>query len=198
MGRKSWYEKLPDRVGKEECGEVNLKSKILHDPLNIIKKFTEDLKEIEGEVKGKKSENKEINFEKKIPQQFEKKKRKRESKKLKHKHKSKKKRKHSKSKKRKRNSSDSQESDEKKNLTSSSDEHETEQLEKKIKLEILRMERLKREKEERLRTEILLAKASGTKTPEEKEVEATTSFRRTYNSQFNPEIAKQNYDFKKR
>ncbi len=53
----------------------------------------------------------------------------------------------------------------------------------------LRAERLRREKEERLKTQNLLAKMRGEKVPEEKEVE-TDERKMRYNSQFNPDLVR--------
>lgn len=110
-------------------------------------------------------------------------------KKVKKKHKKEKKRKKSKSRKRKR--SPSSES------SNSSDDDKIEAA-KRMELERLRNERLKREREERQRAEQLLAKLSGFQTAEEKEKEKTKKpipgVKQKYNSQFNPELAKQNYE----
>lgn len=61
---------------------------------------------------------------------------------------------------------------------------------KQSKLELLRQERLKREMVEKRRTEELLSKLRGEK---EKKQTDKSNFKPRYNSQFNPEIAKQNY-----
>ncbi len=56
-------------------------------------------------------------------------------------------------------------------------------------IEQLRAERLKREREERKRTEELLARARGEKPPEKEKV-VVDERERTYNSQFNPEFVR--------
>ncbi len=56
-------------------------------------------------------------------------------------------------------------------------------------IEQLRAERLKREKEERKKTEELLARARGEKPPEKEKV-VVDERERTYNSQFNPEFVR--------
>lgn len=92
--------------------------------------------------------------------------------------------------------------------SSSSGEEETSEDEiKRINLEKLRAERLQREREERRRTEQLMAKLRGEKPPEELEKEKAaiaeaerdggfttgTRVKQKYNSQFNPDLARQNY-----
>ncbi|KAL1516583.1 hypothetical protein ABEB36_000480 [Hypothenemus hampei] len=69
-----------------------------------------------------------------------------------------------------------------------SEEREYTSSEKKLKLQKLRAERLKREKEERKRSDELIAKIKGDK----KEPRSYHNQSR-YNSQFNPELAKQNF-----
>ena len=54
----------------------------------------------------------------------------------------------------------------------------------------MRAERLRREQEERAKTEKLLAKLRGEKLPDEKPVEPLDERDRSYNSQFNPHIAR--------
>lgn len=72
--------------------------------------------------------------------------------------------------------------------TSSSDS--SRQPAKEDQLRVLRELRLKREKQEKLRAEKLLAKMRG-EIVEEKEAEPST-FEQKYNSQFNPHLARQN------
>jgi hypothetical protein len=92
-----------------------------------------------------------------------------------------------KSKKRKRKSSSSSSS-------SSSDEEERRKLQKQ-KLEKLREERLQREKIERRKADELLAKLKGeTEKPETPKIPTTNHVKQKYNSQFNPWLARQNYD----
>lgn len=50
LGKKSWYEVLPERY-KEEKVEVNLKSKVRDDPLAVIKKMTQTGQKIEDNFK---------------------------------------------------------------------------------------------------------------------------------------------------
>lgn len=158
LKKKNWYDIAPDR-NSTDVGEINMKSKIREDPINIINKFT---KEFKKETKAKHDYSKTIKkYQSNISEKT-----------INHKMKQKKK----KSRKRK--------------YSSSSDEEMEEA--KQRKLQLLRTERLKREAEERKRTELLLAKLKGEKVIEEKRV-VEPIMKRKYNSQFNPEYAKQNY-----
>lgn len=188
LGKRNWYDIAPNRSDTEK-GEVNMKSKKLEDPLNVIKKYTAVL------TKNKKDAAKSVNnifpivhYEENTVRN---KKHKRKSHSLSREddsspRKKKKKHKKHKSHKKRRKSSSSELSEE--------SEDETVKAEKAKKLEILRTERLQREREERRRSELLLAKVTG------KEVEKPSSpprqrqIKQKYNSQFNPEFAKQNYD----
>ncbi|XP_044270098.1 leukocyte receptor cluster member 1 homolog [Tribolium madens] len=162
LGKKNWYDELPDRFRNDKT-EVGLKSKLREDPLSVMKKFLGDSG---GVKKSQEPVHRAVALTLKT---IEKKAKKRSS------SEERKSKKHKKKKKRKKHSSDDSESD--------SD------FEKKRKLEVLRMERLKREREERKRTEGLLAKLRGEKTEEEK----PQSVGKKYNNQFNPELARQNY-----
>ncbi|XP_022903655.2 leukocyte receptor cluster member 1 homolog [Onthophagus taurus] len=163
LGTQSWYNVAPDR-SKNTKEEVNMKSKSRLDPINIIKKFTTDLKPIKKEDNLKKKDEKMIN--------------------LKYdsyvytKEKHKKHKKHKKSRKRKRSTS------------SDESENEEERINKQRKMEIMRAERLKREQEERRKAEMLL---NGKNEPEETVKTKEVGMKQKYNSQFNPELAKQNY-----
>ncbi|XP_014678046.1 PREDICTED: leukocyte receptor cluster member 1 homolog [Priapulus caudatus] len=86
---------------------------------------------------------------------------------------------------RKRNSSSGSDSDEKNGRIT------TNKSTSDIKTVVqLRAERLRREKEERARTERLLARVRGEKLPEEKAAEAVEKESWRYNSQFNPDFVR--------
>ncbi|XP_018566546.1 leukocyte receptor cluster member 1 homolog [Anoplophora glabripennis] len=187
LGKKNWYDVAPDRSDSGKS-EINLKSKIREDPLEIIKKYTSVGKAIDDV---RKSSSKIALYKpilNKSGSSPSRKRKRRDSSSNsdadnKHKYKKSKheKKRHKKDKSKKRYISNSDSSE------NSDDEAE---LEKKQKLEILRLERIKREKGERRRTEEFLAKLRG----EENKPVKETSFKPKYNSQFNPELAKQNYD----
>lgn len=195
LGKKNWYEVAPDRSSKYE-GEVGLKTKLLHDPLTVMKKYTEGMKPKQEQLTQKL--NKHVfpittyNSEKQCSPRGSSKstrgKRRTSSSDLSeksHRHEKKKHKKHKASKK----SESKLSSDE----LSEESEDETYKEEKRRKLEILRMERLAREREERKRTESLLAKINGTDSADKQTTRERPIMKRKYNSQFNPEIAKQNY-----
>lgn len=183
LGQKSWYEKVPTRKKTDEKGEVNMKSKIREDPMEIIKKLTKKKPGNEEEQSDYKrlAQFREQALRTDVESTSSKKKHKKKSKK----HKKEKKRRHCSvdeanktitSKKRKRSESSDAESDQEREI-------------KRRKLELLRQDRLKREREEKIRSELLLAKLKGPKEKPKEEV----SVKRKYNSQFNPELARQNY-----
>nr|XP_026499178.1 leukocyte receptor cluster member 1 homolog [Vanessa tameamea] len=80
--------------------------------------------------------------------------------------------------------------DKKKNHNKS--KHKDKKDDSKIKLQKLREARLKREQQEKYRTQMFLSKLSGT-APENEKDDKIPKIKPKYNSQFNPEIAKQNY-----
>lgn len=186
LGKKNWYDEIPSR-NCSELGEVNLKSKLREDPLQILKKYTTS-----NSQKNKCSEKVSIKCEISELSLKSKKRHKRKSENSKKKLKSEKKSDNSPERKRKRtrNYSDSSDSTEftlkKLKTVSKSDSSDESVSLKKKKLEILRIERLKRERDEQLRTKTLLEemKSSKSKNPE--------LAGRKYNSQFNPDIARQN------
>lgn len=181
LGKKSWYDVVPDRSNKGE--EVNIKSKIKEDPLVVMKKYEAVAKKTDESHRHSQKviEYKSIiqcygtglkDFSKHVSKKYS-------SDSICDKNKMKK---HKKKKKHKR---------EKERCSSSPESiHNQDKFEKQRKLELLRKERLEREREERKRTEELLTKVRGEKN---KEKSKPNTFNPRYHSQFNPEIAKQNY-----
>ncbi|XP_055623570.1 leukocyte receptor cluster member 1 homolog [Toxorhynchites rutilus septentrionalis] len=204
LGKRDWYDVAPkrddtlDKDGKRV--EVGLKTKIYHDPLNVIRRYLPEeaslpsssslaaKTEHEASVSknsvyqsltGTKSNRKRKRSESSSSESINAPKRK---KKKKH---HKKRGKKDKKKRRKR----------KKSISSNESPDESEKQEKKAKLDMLRKERLAREQEEKARTEKLLAKIRGDPEPKPKTaVVPVTVIKQKYNSQFNPELAKQNYE----
>lgn len=197
-GKRDWYDVAPNRTEKlDEEGrkiEINLKSKLLHDPLKVMEKYIGT--SIKYLPSNSKSETTPAikNYEPIIDTRFnDRRKRKRsespsQSESSSKRHKKSKKKKHKKEKKRS-----------KKSLSASSDDEEKLILQKQ-KLEKLRAERLQREKVERAKADKLLAKLRGDPDPEKipkpnnEASQHSRPVKQKYNSQFNPEIARQNYD----
>ena len=169
-GNKAWWEKV-DRNGKEESEKQISKDKLkdLLDPLNSVRKYlgTEGVQKI----------IKKSSKSRRSPSPSKKKKHKKEKK-------SKKKSKKSKKKSSRKKSSSSTESD---------DDEDLERIKKQHKLEKLRQERLKREMKEREKANHVLY-GTPIQNPDEKSKkdEKKSQDERKYNSQFNPQFAKQN------
>jgi len=164
-GKKNWYEELPKRLtDTEKDVEVEIKKKTLNDPMIDIKKYLKIMhsKSTEDHLKVK-----------------------------------------TESAKRKHDSDDSHSDREscnthKKCKDKKHKKKKRKHLEKEVRcqsstdIEKLRTERLLREQSERLRTEALLAKVRGEPMPVVTPEIPKPAIKQKYNSQFFPEIARQN------
>lgn len=168
LGRRDWYDAAPpaSAQGGGDDTEVGVRVKSYHDPLNVMKRVL-------GAEERDYSEPRRGTYEPiadiaAINRSLEEKRKRKKGKKKKHKKKKKKRRR-----------------------SSESDDEEVQNL-KRRKLELLREERVKRETAERRRAEDLIAKLRGV--PKEKPQPERPQIRQKYNSQFNPELARQNYE----
>lgn len=199
-GKRDWYDVAPNRSEAfDESGkkvEVNLKTKLLHDPMRVIERYVgRSLKSASSTLKAEPPvEQKHIKkYEPIIDSTFKAhRKRKRSESQTTSEGASKKLKKSKKSKKKHKRRS--------KKHQSSSDDEEKRILQKQ-KLEKLRAERIQREKVERAKAEKVLAKLRGDPDPDLKPAIVTKEasqqprpVKQKYNSQFNPEIARQNFD----
>lgn len=196
-GKVSWYNKCPEReepglTGKEEMG---LKHKHLSDPLNAFRKYCIGVSKTSHSssvgpaplasqtsvsVKRRKERSRTPDNETKSKRQKLKKK------------------KHKKEKKHKSRRAFQDSPDRSSDSDSGSDSPDEDELEKKKKLEKLRADRLRREKEEKKKADKLMAKLNGVAyIDEDDKPQPKPIMKQRYNSQFNPEIAKQNYDDQK-
>lgn len=203
-GRRDWYDVAPKRTDQlNEAGvrvEVNLKTKILHDPMTMIERYVgRSIKSLPSSSKDPAAavlKPYEPIIDKNLKGYKKRRSRSRStSESSPKKHKKSKKKKHKKEKK-------SQKSRPRTPSSESSDDEQKRILQKQ-KLAKLREERLAREKVERLKAEKLLAKLRGDPDPEEKAKTGMTPreqsqqprpAKQKYNSQFNPDIARQNFD----
>lgn len=196
-GKRDWYDLAPQKIDAyDDRGkklEVGLKAKNYNDPLNVMKKYIKETEKLYS-MKAKQPLNTTksatlfpipIDTIQEVLKKHHKKKSKKASKSKKHKKEKSKEKSHKRS--RSRSNSETPQSDEK---------HQ--------KLLRLRAERLKREEVERNRTKLLLAKFTNVDEEQKTVKPSTTTWepkaiepikvKQKYNSQFNPEIAKQNYE----
>ncbi|KAL3268074.1 hypothetical protein HHI36_007203 [Cryptolaemus montrouzieri] len=162
LGKKNWYDQAPIRESDKD-EELNLKSKVKDDPLEIMKKYVPStyIQKNITSIKASDIETRKRKQSESYSHHSHSKKKKKHKKKCKHKS--------------RRKSYDS-------------DSDESTDLEKKQKIEILRKERIEREKEEKRRSDALLAQVKKRDVSSNAEI-----VQRKYNSQFNPEIARQNF-----
>lgn len=187
LGSRSWYELPPKRSDIYEKNQIenekDVLSKNYNDPLSIIRKvfpqkplIVPSSTEVVSRVPPQES----------FHEDKEKKKKKKHEKSKKHKSKKSRKHKHKKSSKSARSSSESELDDE-------------DRKRKQEAVEKLRKARLQREAAEKLRQDLVLRRARGEDNPppsieKEKPISNQPRINRKYNNQFNPEIAKQNFE----
>ncbi|XP_023333814.1 leukocyte receptor cluster member 1 [Eurytemora carolleeae] len=183
-GEKVWWRKLPVREETEDPApksDIGIKQKNFLDPLKDVKKYLgcehESLSLKKHVVEEKKS------LKRKRSSSPEAKKKKKKEKKSKSK---------SKSKKHKNSDSDKERGRRKKKkrkYSTSSESEEEDRKKKKLNLERLRKERLERERKEREKANRLL---HGEPKEEKPSADNPPTLKQSYNSQFNPAIARQN------
>ena len=192
-GEKVWWRKLPNREepGRETpvTEHVASKQKNFLDPIKDVKRFLgcdTDKLSLKRHIKEEKNNSKRKRSPSTDSSPHRRKKRKREKDK-KHKSKITKKHRHAEKKKKKKTTRRRSPS------SSESSDEEAGKRKQKANLDKLRRERLERERREREKANRLLT-GEPEKTKEETEAEqrARRGERQTYNSQFNPSIARQN------
>lgn len=201
LNKKDWYEKMPvrnDQVdNQDKIIEASLKSKLALDPVIIFRKYISTSAGESSEQQTQKEITQKIDTYKSVlsnERDFKRKNKRRRSSSSsdfgykcsnpgRNKKKTKKKKKNKKKKKEEKRSE----------TLSSSDSEDLVVIERKRKkIEILRRERLERERVENQKAQKVLAKAKGNMTTEEGQREAVPLHKQKYNSQFMPSIARQN------
>lgn len=171
LGKKNWYEELPKRLtDTEKDVEIETKKKVLNDPMVDIKKYLSIMRSQPAEDQPKiKTEiiKKKHDSDNAYSDHND------------HVHK-----KHKKDKKHKKHEKKKHEELEKKETKSQSS----------VDIQKLRADRLLREQSEKLRTEALMAKMRGEPVPVVVPKIPKPAIRQKYNSQFFPEIARQNVE----
>ncbi|XP_058838333.1 leukocyte receptor cluster member 1 homolog [Topomyia yanbarensis] len=202
LGKRDWYDTAPqrsdvlDKDGKRV--EIGLKTKSFNDPLNVMRRYLPEksLPSIpnpnltkKDEVVSSSSSSKKLQYQSLIDPTIDRSKKRRRcesshSRSESEQKKRKKHKKHKKKHKKRKSNKEEQSSDEEERCT------------KKAKLDMLRKERLIREQEEKIRAEKLLSKIRGdtVSLPPKQQKAPEPAIKQKYNSQFNPEIAKQNYE----